>query len=162
MSIFVQNIVNEHRENWPEEFDPLALPYAVTFHRAHGLMYGRQCAAMATFDLTPAEFDVLASLRRSSPPHELTPSQLRHALLITSGGLTKVLHQLTARGLIERPVGSGDRRVKPVRLAKPAYPLIDRAMREVMQQTRQRLVKFLTVEEIRDLTALLTKLTEEE
>lgn len=162
MNTILQHIIAAHQDNWPEEFDPMALPFALAFHRSHGLMYGRACAAMATFELTPAEFDVLASLRRSPAPHALTPSQLRQALLITSGGLTKVLHQLTARGLVERPPGVGDRRVKPVRLAEPAYPLIDRAMREVMQVTRQRLLKFLSGEEIRDLTELLSKLAADE
>ncbi|MBF0191426.1 MAG: MarR family transcriptional regulator [Magnetococcales bacterium] len=162
MDTFLQSIIAAHRDHWPEEFDPVLLPFTLTLHRAHGVMYGRACGVMERFGLSPAEFDVLASLRRSPEPYELTPSQLRQALLITSGGLTKVLHQLAGRGLIVRLTVSGDRRVKPVRLAPAALPLIGRAMEAVMRHAGAQIFAHLTPEEIQSMTGLLARLAGDE
>ncbi|MBF0628171.1 MAG: MarR family transcriptional regulator [Magnetococcales bacterium] len=161
MDRFIQTILAEHRENWPELFDPELIPFSLALHRGHGLLYGRACAVMGQFGLSPAEFDVLASLRRSPAPHELTPSQLQQALVITSGGLTKILHQLEQRGFITRLTVHGDRRIKPVRLTGPAFSLIEQALAEVLRQTGERVRSALTPEEIRVMTGLLLRLAEQ-
>ena len=70
----------------------------------------------ARHSLTPAEFDLLATLRRSPPPRELTPSEVQSLLFITSGGLTKVMDKLEARGLVARSRHAADQRVRPVKL----------------------------------------------
>jgi DNA-binding MarR family transcriptional regulator len=59
-------------------------------------------AACAGHGLSPSELDVLVTLRRSAAPWVLTPSEIQRALLITSGGLTKILQQLEGRGLVTR------------------------------------------------------------
>lgn len=52
------------------------------------------------------------------PPHELTPSQLQDSVMITSGGLTKVMQQLEARNLVTRTLQQGGQRISPVRLTQ--------------------------------------------
>ncbi len=152
-------LIEQHRTHWPESFDGLLTPFFHTLHRAHGVILGQAFKVMGQYDLSPAEFDVLASLRRSAPPHELTPSQLQQSLLITSGGLTKVLHQLQSRGLITRSTDQGDRRVKPVRLTAAAMPLVEQVLRSILHHVGGWIGETLSTEEIQHLTQILGKLT---
>jgi DNA-binding MarR family transcriptional regulator len=54
------------------------------------------------FGLNATEFNALSALRRSGPPYRLSPSELSAGLLLSSGGLTKVLERLESEGLITR------------------------------------------------------------
>jgi DNA-binding MarR family transcriptional regulator len=107
--------------------------------------------AVATFGLSPAEFDVLATLRKVASPYELTPTELQQAVVITSGGLTKVLHQLEARDLVARAVDAEDRRSKRVRLTRTGKTLIERAMEAVLASQGE----WLTTLPARDLEQLI-------
>lgn len=150
-------ILERHRVNWPESFDELWMPYAFALHRTHESDRQHADAVMARHGLTPAEFDVLATLRRSPPPGELTPSEIQHAMLITSGGLTKVLQQLETRGLITRTISESDRRSKPVHLSPMAVKLIEKAMSELMAVMSTAIKERLSEKEIKDLVRLLNK-----
>ncbi len=93
----------------------------------------KQSAAIgAARGLTFAEFEALAALRSAPSPHELTPGDVRRSFFITSGGLSKVLAALSARGLVSRPAGEGDRREKPVRLTAEGRALVDAVMADVL------------------------------
>lgn len=157
----IKDVIDQHKQNWQDHFDPLLTPYFLTLHRAHGMQLGRAIKVMVRFGFTPGEFDVLASLRRSPWPHELTPSQIQHALLITSGGLTKILQQLELRGLISRSTDAKDRRSKPVRLTKAAFEVIESAMQEIMHQVGGWIQNRLSAEEIRQVTVILNQLIQE-
>ena len=50
----------------------------------------------AEHDLTGADFDVLATLRRSGAPYHLTPGELSRSTMVTTGGMTKRLDRLEA------------------------------------------------------------------
>src|SRR6266513_298480 len=50
--------------------------------------------------LTGGDFVVLAALRRSGKPYQLTPTALSRSMMVSSGGTTKRLDRLDARGLI--------------------------------------------------------------
>ncbi|MBF0131118.1 MAG: MarR family transcriptional regulator [Magnetococcales bacterium] len=152
-------IIDQHRHHWPTSFDADLTPFFHTLHRAHGDLLGAAFKVVGHHDLSPAEFDVLASLRRSPPPHELTPSQLQQALVITSGGLTKILHQLEVRGLITRSTASNDRRVKPVRLTDHAFPLVEQALQAILQHVGCWIKETLSAQEIQQVTQTLAKLT---
>ena len=52
--------------------------------------------------LTGGDFVVLAALRRSGKPYQLTPTALTRSMMVSSGGTTKRLDRLEARGLIRR------------------------------------------------------------
>src|SRR4051794_6632323 len=71
-----------------------------------------QRATFARFDLDPAAFDVLATLRRSGEPYALTPGDLMRTAMVTSGAITQRLDRLEARGLVARgPHAQGGRGV---------------------------------------------------
>ncbi|WP_433236151.1 MarR family winged helix-turn-helix transcriptional regulator [Streptosporangium sp. CA-135522] len=78
--------------------------------------------------LDAASFDVLATLRRSEPPHRLTPAELMRASMITSGAVTQRLDRLEARGLVTRTPSETDGRVVHVTLTDEGRALIDRAL----------------------------------
>lgn len=153
-------IIHQHQHNWPTSFDADLTPFFHTLHHVHGDLLGAAFKVVGHYDLSPAEFDVLASLRRSPPPHELTPSQLQHAMLITSGGLTKILYQLQVRGLVTRSTTSTDRRVKPVRLTFSAMPIVESALQAILQHVGCWIKETLSAQEIQQVTQTLAKLTQ--
>jgi len=152
------NPLEMHRQHWPESYDAQMLPLGLALTQAYTAQHSRAARVMAANGLSPAEFDVLASLRRTPPPHALTPSDIQRTVLITSGGLTKVLRQLEARGLVTRSMQDADRRVKPVALTDQAMPVLEKAMSELHMVIGDWLRRSLTDAEIRQLVSLLTKL----
>ncbi|OIQ79334.1 transcriptional regulator SlyA [mine drainage metagenome] len=80
-------------------------------------------------------------------------------MLITSGGLTKVLMQLEERGLVTRPAHDGDRRIKPVALTDKALRLLDKTIAELHEVVYGWFNQSLNSQEINQLGALLAKLT---
>lgn len=112
------------------------------------------------FKLSIAELDVLATLRNAPEPHEMTPTRIQHQIVITSGGLTKVLLQLEARGLVERSQSQEDLRVKPVRLTDSGTAMIEAAMPEMVGATGTWIRGALTATEIKQLSALLQRLVQ--
>lgn len=150
-----------HRDHWPESWDELVVPFVFGLHRVYAKHMKLIEAIVARHGLSVSELDVLVTLRRSPAPWVLTPSEIQQSLLITSGGLTKILQQLEARGLVVRLTDSGDRRVKPVQLASAAQPLIEAALAESRASVRAWLGERLSDGEIRKLTSLLARLVED-
>lgn len=118
------------RRNWPEAATR-AMAITLAVHRLSRLSQDIARAQIAPFDLTMTEFEVLSALRSWPAPHRATPSQLYDALLISSGGLTKVLKGLTERGLIDRPASEGDGRSRPIALTAAGRTLIAATMAAV-------------------------------
>ncbi|MFI7638448.1 MarR family winged helix-turn-helix transcriptional regulator [Nonomuraea sp. NPDC049400] len=75
--------------------------------------------------LDSASFDVLATLRRSDPPHRLTPAELMRASMVTSGAVTQRLDRLESRGLVTRTPSDVDGRGVYVTLTDEGRALID-------------------------------------
>jgi DNA-binding MarR family transcriptional regulator len=73
-------------------------------------------------------FDVLATLRRSGPPYQLTPTDLYQDLVLTSGAVTHRVDALARAGLVERITGGRDRRSSLVGLTAKGRSVADRAM----------------------------------
>ena len=149
------------REQWPETWDAVVMPFVFALHRAHGKHMKRTAAIAAHHGLSLSELDVLVAVRRSPRPWVLTPSDLQRSLLLSSGGLTKILAQLEARGLITRLTDDGDRRVKPVQLTDAALPLIETVLAESCVDERAWLRERLSDAQIAEVTALLARLAED-
>jgi DNA-binding MarR family transcriptional regulator len=79
----------------------------------------------AEHGLESFEFDVLATLRRSGAPYELTAGALLKAAMVTSGAITNRIDKLEAKGLVQRVRDSGDRRTVRIRLSERGLELID-------------------------------------
>lgn len=102
-------------------------------------------------------FDVLASLRRSGPPYQLTPTELYREMMLTSGAMTNRIDRLEASGLVTRRPDPDDRRGTLVRLTAKGKAVIDSAAtKHVANETR--LLSALTAREQQQLTDVLRKL----
>ncbi|MEP6814848.1 MAG: MarR family transcriptional regulator [Marmoricola sp.] len=82
----------------------------------------------AAHGLDGASFDVLATLRRSGPPHRLTPAALMRASMVTSGAITQRLDRLETRGLVTRTPSDTDGRGVHVALTDEGRALIDEVL----------------------------------
>ncbi len=89
-------------------------------------------AAFARHGLEVWEFDVLAALRREGPPYELSPGDLVHQTLSTSGTMTNRIDRLADRGLVERDRNPFDRRGVRVRLTSAGRQLVQLALEDLL------------------------------
>ncbi|NED99576.1 MarR family winged helix-turn-helix transcriptional regulator [Phytoactinopolyspora halotolerans] len=94
-------------------------------------------SAFAAHGLEPWEFDVLAALRRSGPPYELSPGTLLAQTLVTSGTMTTRVDKLTARGLVTRRRDEQDRRAVQVALTDDGRAAVDAALESLLAHERQ-------------------------
>lgn len=89
-------------------------------------------AALAEFELSFADFDVINTLRRRADPDGTNPTDLARSSLITSGAMTARLNRLESAGLIERTPDAADRRAVRVRLTPAGERLAERALVAVL------------------------------
>ncbi|HVX78047.1 MAG TPA: MarR family transcriptional regulator [Bradyrhizobium sp.] len=153
----VDELLRTRRRVWPEAVTPVS-ELMVRVFRLSALVYDAATATAASHGLSFTEFEVLVTLRGVGAPYELVPTDLYSAILISSGGLTKVLHGLQKRGLVSRPSGGGDRRSKPVRLTAKGRLAAERAMADVLESDRELIFNGLSEAEVALLTRLLRKL----
>ncbi|WP_033439655.1 MarR family winged helix-turn-helix transcriptional regulator [Saccharothrix sp. NRRL B-16314] len=109
--------------------------------------------------LDRASFDVLATLRRSAPPHRLTPTELMRSSMVTSGAVTQRLDRLEARGLVVRMPNEHDGRGVVVALTDAGRGLVDRTLPDHLA-TENRLLGALTKKERAALAATLKRVLE--
>jgi DNA-binding MarR family transcriptional regulator len=114
-------------------------------------------ALMGERGLARSSWDVLASLRRAGPPHELSPTELYQALMRSSGAMTNRLHRLEREGLIERRPDPGDGRGRLVRLTSHGRKLVDE-IAPIHLENERRLLASLSDEDRSALERLLRRL----
>jgi DNA-binding MarR family transcriptional regulator len=114
-------------------------------------------ARLADFGLTRAAWDVLASLRRSGPPHRLSPTDLYLELMRTSGAMTHRLSALERAGLIRRIPDPDDGRGLLVELTRQGIATVDQVAPAHLANERALLAR-LSDDEQASLTDLLRKL----
>ncbi|MGN6664839.1 MAG: MarR family winged helix-turn-helix transcriptional regulator [Solirubrobacterales bacterium] len=91
--------LDAHREAW------------LAMTRTHAAVSGRLQEALTAAGLPPLPwFEVLATLDRA-PEQRMKMGDLAEALVITRGGLTKLVDRLIKAGLLERTFCATDRRV---------------------------------------------------
>ncbi|MEQ6290432.1 MarR family winged helix-turn-helix transcriptional regulator [Vogesella sp. GCM10023246] len=149
-----------HNHQWDSALDPHTVPLFLQLQWAQAQSLRTMRPMLEKFALSAVEFDVLATLRNAPAPHQLTPSAIQAGVVITSGGLTKVLLQLEARGLVTRQQQEHDLRLKPVCLSDSGRQLIESAMTETVANTGQWLRDRLSAAEISQLTQLLARLAD--
>ncbi|GAA3637900.1 MarR family transcriptional regulator [Microbacterium awajiense] len=106
-------------------------------HRLAHALTDELVAVYREHDLTEAEFDLLASLRRSGAAGELPAGELAAHTMVTTGGLTKRVDRLEARGLVERSTADEDARRRIVRLTPAGVAVIDAAFTAHMANERR-------------------------
>jgi DNA-binding MarR family transcriptional regulator len=98
-------------------------------------------------------YDVLATLRRSGEPYELTAGELVRQTMVTTGAVTNRIDRLEDRGLVER-TRTRDRRKVVVRLTEQGLDLVDRVVHAHLATERE-ILAALSPRQQRDLAGLL-------
>src|SRR3954471_22611193 len=108
--------VDPHREAW------------IAITQTHAAVTGRLQEALTAAELPPLPwFEVLATLDRA-PEQRMKMGELAEALVITRGGLTKMVDRVINDGPPERTFCETDRRV--------SYPTLLAAGAELLQEMR--------------------------
>ncbi len=143
----VSNILEQMHENWPEAAVP-ETRVMLGLIRLNDIVSESTKKIVAGFGLTPAAFEVLVTLRSLPEPRQLTPTDLYRSILITSGGMTKVLTQLETDGMIKRLINEEDQRSKLVRLTDTGMQYAERSMMAVSKNDKEILSQALSPAQI--------------
>ncbi len=153
--ISIKELRQQQKQHWPEMYRA-ASPAVLNIIRAADRFMKELGAALQAHQLTSAEFDVLATLRRQSPPYQLSPTELCKAMLFSSGGLTKVLYRLQHSNLILRPENPNDGRSLLVQLSPEGISLAGKLCASISELHQARVSKLSAAEQA-SLTQLLEK-----
>jgi len=152
----IAELIERIDQNWPE-VSGVEGDIALSLIRLHDLGLEKAKKVFDSYDLSHAEFEVLFTLRSLPLPRELTPTELYKSILITSGGMTKVLKSLEKRGLIERLDNVVDKRSKLVKLTQFGQDIIESSMAVLHQSDKEFFGCMLKPEELEQLNGLLQK-----
>ena len=126
---------NPHKEAW------LALV------KAHAALTGRVQEALAAADFPPLPwYEVLAALA-DTPEQRMKMGDLAEALVITRGGLTRLVDRLIKAGLLERTLCASDRRVSYATLLPAGRELLEEMRPVVVAELRASFSAKLTAAE---------------
>lgn len=132
-----------HREAW------------ISLTQTHAAVTGRLQEALTAAELPPlAWFEVLATLDRA-PEQRLKMGELAEALVITRGGLTKLVDRLIKAGLLERTFCETDRRVSYATLLPAGVELLAEMRPLVRAELASAFSANLSVEQAEELRAML-------
>jgi DNA-binding MarR family transcriptional regulator len=152
----VARIVTAWRRERPDlDVAPLEILSRVSRLSRH--LDRHRAAAFTGSGLEPWEFDVLAALRRSDEPYQLSPGALIGETLVTSGTMTNRIDRLAARGLVQRLRDPDDGRGVLVQLTAPGRALVDAALAALLERERT-LLEGLSDTERATLATLLRRL----
>ncbi|MEO3750933.1 MarR family transcriptional regulator [Streptomyces sp. B6B3] len=152
----VDRIVSQWRRERPD-LDPSPMHVVGRITRLHWTLDELLYRVFDRYGLSRGEFDMLATLRRSGPPFELTAGELSARTMVTSGAVTKRADRMERAGLVSRRAAEADARGRLVRLTDEGRELIDQAVGEHVEN-ETRLLAGLTADERSALTDLLRKL----
>lgn len=131
----VDLIVGQWAELRPDlDASPIAVIGRIS--RASRLIDRRLGAQFARHGLDDWMYDVLATLRRGGPPHELTAGRLVELTMVTTGAITNRIDRLVERGLVERDSDPHDRRKVIVRLTDAGRETVDRVAADHLAEER--------------------------
>lgn len=132
----VDRLVDAWRRERPDmDVSPMHVLSRVS-RLAHHLDKARK-QAFASHHLEAWEFDVLSALRRAGKPYQLSPGQLVHETLVTSGTMTNRVDRLAKRGLVERLPDPDDRRGVQVKLSTAGRKAVDGALDALLTHEKQ-------------------------
>ena len=152
-----EELLSLFKENWPEGYSPSEEVMLRLYHSALRHTETMQ-TFLAQFGLTSAEFVVLRVIRREPSPHLITPTMISETLVLSPGGVTKILKQLEAKGLITRSSDRSDKRRSLVQLTEDGEEKINGVQGAVREFDTVLLGRTLTEREQTRLADLLRKL----
>jgi len=143
------------RERPGLDVSPLAVLSRIS--RLADVLDERRASAFVEHGLQAHEFDVLAALRRSGEPFELTAGELCTLTHVTSGTMTSRLDRLTACRFVTRHPDPTDGRLVRVRLSAIGRKRLDAAFTALVESERE-LLAALPADKHRELADALRSL----
>jgi DNA-binding MarR family transcriptional regulator len=153
----VNDEVDQIVEAWGRErpdLDVEPLQILSRISRLADVLDERRAAAFVEHGLQAHEFDVLAALRRSGEPFEMTAGELCAATYVTSGTMTSRLDRLVGRKLVVRRPDDDDGRLVRVRLTAAGRRRVDGAMTALLESERELVGTLTTAKRDRLATSL--------
>jgi DNA-binding MarR family transcriptional regulator len=141
----VSRIVAEWRQERPD-LDVSALEVLSRVTRLARHLDRARKSAFAKHGLETWSFDVLAGLRRTGMPYELSPGQLLQQTLVTSGTMTNRIDRLQELGFVERRPEPNDGRGILVRLTPEGKEVVDAALDDLLASEESLLAKLTKIE----------------
>ncbi len=152
----VDALVAEWRSERPDvDVSPLEVLSRISRLARH-LDHARR-SVFATHGLEQWSFDVLAALRRSGRPYELSPGQLLRRTLVSSGTMTNRVDRLEETGLVTRQPDPDDRRGVLVHLTPAGRRRVDGCLSDLLAVERD-LLRGLSVRDRDQLADRLRRL----
>lgn len=136
------------------EIDTSPMGVIARLHRIADALRGELLTLYREHGLGEGEFDILATLRRSGAPFELTPSELAQQTMVTTGAVSKRLDRLETTGFVTRRENLEDARGRVVALTPQGRDTIDRAY-EAHMRNEARLLDHFSAAEREQLRGLL-------
>ncbi len=130
------------------------LPAMRELVRAHQAFSAYSEAHVRQFDLTPAQFDVIATLGNTNG---LSMGEIGEKTLITKGTLTGVIDRLIQKQLVLREIPEESRRNVIVQLTSEGQTLFEQSFPSHIAYLQERFEK-LDATELETLTTLLIQL----
>ena len=152
----VDDLVAQWRRARPD-LDPSPMAVVFRIKRLARLFERATAGNFAAHGLDPSEFSVLATLRRTAPPHRMSAGQLAHALTLATGSTTNRIDRLEAAGLVRRLDDPDDRRGVLVELTALGLRRVEQAVEHHLAVERELLAP-LTETQQAQLVNLLRKL----
>jgi len=127
--------------------------------RTHAAITGRLQEALTAAGLPPlAWFEVLAALAEA-PEQRLKMGELAEALVITRGGLTKLVDRLINAGLLERAFCEADRRVSYATLLPAGVELMEEMRPVVAGELETAFAANITERQAGELSSILERVS---
>jgi DNA-binding MarR family transcriptional regulator len=125
--------------------------------RTHAAIAGRLQEALAASDFPPLPwYEVLATVSEA-PEERMKMGELAEALVITRGGLTKLVDRLIRAGLMERTFCDTDRRVSYATLLPAGRDMLDEMRPVVIAELKIAFAANLSEAQARDLREALDR-----
>jgi DNA-binding MarR family transcriptional regulator len=125
--------------------------------RTHSAIVGRLQEALASSDLPPLPwYEVLATVSKA-PDERMKMGELAEALVITRGGLTKLVDRLIKAGLLERTFCQTDRRVSYATLLPAGRELLDEMRPVVVAELKLAFAANLSDRQAEELRGMLER-----
>lgn len=131
------DVIRGHLAETHPDLDTSGLAVTGRLLRAASRLDALRAERLQAHDLTVADFDVLATIRRRQGRTGINPSTLQDAVMISSGGMTKRLDRLESAGLVRRKPDPEDRRGVIVQLTRSGRRRIDAALVSLLERERE-------------------------
>ena len=149
----VERILEQWKHERPD-LDVAPMGLIGRIKRLHNHLLREMGETFAAHGLNLSSFDVLATLRRSGDPYEMTPGELIASTMVTSGTMTNRIDQLVRAGHVERITNAEDGRSFLIALTDKGFDAIDAAVTDHVA-TQEQLTSSLSESEFRRLNRLL-------